>query len=344
MPFTLRVVFEGVCALVPSETLFRHGRPTETLDQLSVLLPDLRLPDLAYWDRDPRAPSANWRAPHLAFLDVEADCLMADTDAEVQHDWIDPETRRRRLAFYFDQRRLFVEGGTGDPLTVEQARCSGAKPSTLQEERSLWWLPRLSEVAPDSEWFQGSAQQCERGELPGLVGGVFLREGHVATRGFNRNLEDGEIQVWPFGPVARGADGELALPEAGRSSWNRAIANRIVWELTIRDSARLVFVDAADERRSVLLRPPMGSGRAPVEVRVANVEPEVALLGAAPFFGALRELLPDPDFQAFYRFGGDNGSDAATRWAVPLAPGNVQGQNEKPCAPALYSGFSEDGG
>lgn len=344
MAFTLRVVFEGICAFVPSQPLFKSHRPTETIDQMSVLLPDLRLPERAYWDREVESPAPFWRAPHLAYLDVEREFVATGTDARFDHDWLDQASRHRRVAFFLDRHRVRVEGGLGEPLHVDQLRCSGPRPQNPKEFRSLWWLPRLSEIAPDFEWLQGDPGCCERGELPGLAGSIVIQEGRLATREFNRGLDD-EIQSWPFGDVKRDTDGDLVIPPEDRAKWKRAIGNQIVWELGIEEAARFVLVDESNAERTVVVRPPLGAGRAPIEVRISNKEPEVGLLGASPFFGALREKLPDPDFQVFYRLGG--GGEAPTgeeRWAVPLAPDNVHGQHEKPCSPALFSGFSETGG
>lgn len=344
MAFTLKVVFEGVCAFVPSETLFRNARTTERIEQMSVMLPDLRLPELAYWDREAQAaPSAFWRAPHLAFLDLEWDVISSNTDAKIDLDWRDLATRRDRAAFFFNQRRLRVEGGTGDPLYVHQLRCSGKEPENEEEKQSLWWVPRMSEIAPPFEWFQGDTERADRGELPGVAGSIQIREGRLYVSDYNRRLDDRKIQHWSFGPVTRGTNGALVVPPTGHGAWNRAIGNRVVWELAIADSARFVFTDGAGNDRMLVVRPPAGADGAPIEVRIGNVEPEVGLLGSAPFFGALAEPLPDPDFQVYYRLSGSGLAPAeGESWVVPLAPSTAFGQNEKPCAPALFSGFSED--
>lgn len=345
MPFTLRVIFEGVCAFVPSEPLFRNPRPTEHLRQMNVLLPDLRLPEVAYWDREHHGPSVFWRAPHLAFLDVEWESLSSKTDARIDLDWLERSSRRKRAAFFFDQRRLRVEGGAGEPLHVEQIRCRGAVPATPEEQRSLWWLPRMSEIAPPFEWFPGDALRADRGDLPGLAGSVQILEGRIYVQDYNRRRDNDEIQPWSFGPVARDAEGELVLPPEDRAAWNRAIGNRIVWELAIEESATFKLTDTEGRERSIVVRPPVGSDGAPIEVRVANAEPEVGLLGASPLFGALLEPLPDPDFQVYYRLASGEVEPAeAHGWAVPLAPSNLFGQHEKPCSPALFSGFAEDEG
>lgn len=343
MAFTLRVVFEGVCAFVPSEPLFRNPDPTEPIEQMSVLLPDLRLPELAYWDRDPRAPSACWRAPHLAFLEVEREALFTGTNARIDLDWHHRPSRRRRAAFLFDQRRLRVEGGRGEPLVVEQGEGSGSTPRNDHEARSLWWLPRMAEIAPHFAWVQARRRQAELGKMPAIAGSVQIREGLIYVGGFNRQAKDEEPSQWSFGPVARDEGGQLVLPPRNQARWNRAIGNRIHWELQVEEAAVFQLIDSNDQVRSVVVRPPVGSDGDPIEVRVGNMEPEVGLFDSTPFFGALREALPDPDFQAFYRLVSDQTVPAvAAPWPVPFSFDTALGQHEKPCAPALFNGFGKD--
>lgn len=332
MAFTVRVVFEGVLGFVPNEPFFHsapRGAQPGKPSTLSVLVPDLRAPALAGWEdgitRD--KPDPRYRSAHVPVLLVDPLAVRGAHGLSPSSLFVDPASGRLRAAYLLAGVVMTLpELG---PLTFESAVSRQPLPPSADspKRRSLWWLPRMADIAPDSQLAKKELLEANGDQLllQGVAARIDTRGGHLSVAGFN----SGGGQSWLYASVRRNPE-TGALESGNEDRWARAVANRIALEGQSENAAKLSFDLIGGEAELVL--EPTGSNDV-VEVIVANIEPEVLFLGESSPFG--ENPLPDPDFEPFYDLS--TAPPTASR-LFPVRAENARGQNEKPCAPGTYSG------
>lgn len=332
MAFTLRVIFEGVLGFVPNEPFFRaapKGAKPGKPEKLSVLVPDLREPALAGWEEGSTRdkPDPRYRAAHVPVLLVDPLVIRGASGLPPRALFVNPASGRLQAAYLL--AGAVVTLPQFGPLSFESAVSKQRLPPAGEspKRRSLWWLPRLADIAPDSQLVKKELLEALSDQLlsQGVAARIDAQGGHLSVAGFN----SGGGRSWLFSSVSRNPE-TGGLEHGSEDRWARAIANRIALEGPSDGAATLTF-DLVGARAELELEPAAGSGA--VEVVVANVEPEVLFLGESSPFG--EHILPDPDFEPLY--GLSTAAPTADR-LYPVRAESARGAIKKPCAPGAYSG------
>jgi len=341
--FTLRLLFEGICAFVPDQPFFyRDGQGKPQVGKpssLAVLLPDARIAGIADWET--QAPwsveKPCYRASHVPLLSLNPGNVAGSSGMLVHGFFNDPRTGEMRVLHVLDNEALTFESGTAQwpRLSFESTIPDPEKPlpgDCPQLRRSLWWLPRLSEISPPHEWCDAGLLTASPKQFPdlGVACRIDLPGGHLSTAAFNK---DG-TESWEYGPLTRGAGGKLQYPPDELRVWRKAIGNEILCEIEIPDTEVVLNLeDDNGNKASATLRP--GAGRKVVEVRIANAELDAVVLRPESLPAATP--LPDADFQAFYPFAT---ASETKPWPAPLSSSSsIQpGIHEKPCSGSAFSG------
>ena len=340
--FTLRLVFEGICAFVPDSPFFyRDGQGKSQAgnpSSLAVLLPDVRSAGIANWETQPagKVEDPCYRASHAPLLSLNPGNVAGSSGMLVHGFFNDPQTGEMRVLHVLDNEALTFGDGTSvwpqlsfestipDPETLPL-------PGTCPQLRSsLWWLPRLSEISPAHQWCDArllTAPPAKFKEL-GVACRIDVPGGHLSTAAFNK---DG-TEFWNYGSVTRGADGKLQYPPDDLQVWRKAIGNEILCEIEIPDTEVVLnLVNKGGASASATLRP---GADGIVEVRIANAELDAVILRPESLPSATP--LPDADFQAFYPFAT---ASETTPWPAPLFSSDPRpGIHAKPCSGGAFSG------
>lgn len=367
MSYTFRVIFTGVCAYVPDKPLFLKEvegentiwkRQPNTMEGLTVLLPDLRRPGVTpEYPNELRLPRL--REPHLPLLKFRLTDLREGTTRRVDlvcRDISEREEegllflRREQIRFSmaaenatsfsfagwtpYDLPKPPVIQQDGQPTIQTLSPVIAEVPDLGEREQmeSLWWLPNLGVIAEDmprAGEVRSDALPSFRGPLPEcLVARVECGGGRLRTLDFNRGF-DGKPIKWRFS--------RLSEPD-GEGCWNRAISSVLALEFfDVRGEVKIELRRLANEvvTEELVLAPAPGASRPLVEIEISNREPDLLFRDE----GFARTTLPDMDFQAFY----DKLSNAEEAdWKdlpVPY-PGRKSffGAQEKPCAGGLMAG------
>jgi hypothetical protein len=166
----------------------------------------------------------------------------------------------------------------------------------LRDEReSLWWLPDLGQIAgtsdPGAAVVDSDFLPSYRGPIQeGLVARVECYGGRLRTYDFNRTA-DGRPLPWRFAPPGDASND---------GTWRRAIGNSLALEFfDVQGPVEIEIKRLANEvvTRKLVLSPHPGACRDVVEIEIGNREPDLLFEQE----GLSRAVLPDMDFQAFYR-------------------------------------------
>jgi hypothetical protein len=208
-----------------------------------------------------------------------------------------------------------------------------AQPRPADGDRSLWWIPRLSEISPDDQWCAPEFLTAAPEEFEDLALAARLEIGGGALCVERFNGED-TPNVWSFGVTDRSQDGDLML-QSTRLTWNRAVGNQIACSIEVPGPSIKISFLSGDLTSNLLLRPE-GADRT-VQVTIANAELEnVVMKPPDPVWA--QPLLPDPDFQAFYSLAA---RQANRPQPVPVQKNGqtvLSGIGSKTCAQAAFSG------
>jgi hypothetical protein len=343
--FTLRLVLEGICTWVPDSPFFEQldgkpvpGNPTS----LTILLREKRATKLADWEeRSPYWPVKTapcLSPPHAPVL------ILSKRD---MHDWTDTFSidgkftaltgppPHSRVVHVLDYQELSLGDFQWPPLTFEcQIPCphDAEKPTMGVDDRSLWWLPRMSEISPLHQWCDAALLKAPLREFKKrkIAARLHLPGGHLSVAGFNSAGE----YYWVFGKVTRDKEGKLYPPPKSDWVWKKAIGNVLHCDIPIRGSEVRLNLKDSSTRSHVTLRPRQRGGR--VEVTIANAELENVVLNLDSEVVWADPVLPDVDFQAHYPFTTGPGD---TPWAVPFERlPDDHGAVLKPCSGAALSG------
>lgn len=332
-------------------------------NEVDVLLPDLSRAEL---NTQPAEGLRVFRSPHFALLKFDLPDLHRKTtrrvdlvtrDISTQNEegllFLKREQIRFRLkaenatTFRFADWRPTDASGAEEPAKPkssdsQQVCCCCRKdasasdgprrgievpcPKHQDQLDSLWWMPRLQDIAPDYQRVRSEHLSTHFGPLPEeLQARVEIRGGFLKTYDFNRDV-DGEPLPWRFLPA--NAD----TSEAGK--WNRAIGNRQALEFfDVQGPVTIELKRIANDVHvtELVLDLPPGAHRPVLEVKVTNSEPE-SLFNVQD---RLTAQLPDPDFEEFYYMHSD--ADEAV-WKkggrpVPNPSGfGFLGIEDKPCS------------
>ena len=341
--FTLRLVVEGVCAVVPDHAFFEQrdgkdvpGKPTS----VTILLPDKRATQIADWEKEsPYWPvdSPCYSPPHAPVLILSPGDIHDYSETFTDGKFTDLAGPRPhpRIVHVLDNQELTLGGFQWPPLTFEcQIPCppSSALPTQGVDARSLWWVPRMSEISPHHQWCRKSLLKDPPKKFykDGIAARLHLAGGHLSVARFNH---EGKA-YWQYGEVTRDQDGNLQLPTSGWV-WNKAIGNVLHCDIRVPAPEVLLKLQDADTKSEVTLRPRRRGGR--VEMTIANAELENVLLKLSSDTVWSKPPLPDVDFQAFYRFTTGRTKDPKYPWLVPLES-SMPGAVEKPCSGLAMSG------
>jgi hypothetical protein len=350
--FNLRLLFEGVCAWVPDQPFFKEdadgayapGKPT----MVTVLLPDRRRMRLADWEMrgdSKRVDRPSHMAAHTPVFTVWAKDVAGNkppqgwTDATL----IDPGTGRQRLLHVLDNQLISLRLDPWPKLRfVDDIPHDQGQKLPKKDDRSLWWMPRMSEISPPDQW-------CDPSYL-GDLSPFDLKKMDIAAR---LELKGGALSVdsfnglkkpnwWSFGWAKRDRKGKLSTQKRGSLTWNKAIGNRIACDIEVPGSSIEIDFQFKNKKNDVfpLVLAPSEAGEA-VEVVIANAELEDLMLNAPPTRVWGQPSLPDADFQAFYSLTRPAGSPRKTRrpGPVPIAPNGTEVglTGEKPCASSVMN-------
>jgi hypothetical protein len=341
--FTLRLVFEGICAYVPDEPFFYRddegishpGNPS----RCTVLLPDASITGIADWEIFLPIDDPCLRAAHAPILSFNPGDVADSKGLSIQGYFNDPLTGEIRAVHVLRREALTFATSSGEweGLSFEQ-KIPKYQPQPLpgrssKLRRSLWWLPRMSEISPHHEFCNEDLLTAPPGDFKklGLASRITVPGGRLSTLALN---QDGAV-YWNFAPVARDPDTkEIKVPSPGDLTWKRAIGNRILCAIRVSGpEVELKLVRKGGRKASATLRPGI-PGKA-IEVRIANAELDALML--KPRSLPLATRLPDADFQALYPL-------TAVAYQNPLpAPfdsstGKQPGIGAKPCSGVAFSG------
>lgn len=338
--FTLRLVVEGVCTWVPDHAFFEQrggkpvpGKPTS----VTVLLPDRRATKIADWEeQSPYWPvdSPCYSPPHAPVLILSPGDIHDTSQTFIDGKFTDLTGPRPhpRVVHLLDNQELSLGGFEWPPLTFEgQIPCppSSALPTQGVDDRSLWWVPRMSEISPHHQWCKNSLLKAPPKKFPqkGIAARLHLPGGHLSVARFNY---DGTV-YWRYGEVTRDEDGTLHTPTSGWK-WNKAIGNVLHCDIHVLATELRLELQGASVKYEVTLRPHRRGGR--VEMTIANAELENVVLKLSSDTVWANPPLPDVDFQSFYPF--TTGGRRAP-WVVPVER-SEPGVGEKPCSGLALSG------
>lgn len=324
MSFTLRVVFEGVCAFVPDIPIFDQNEVGDWIaaqpNSMTVLLPDLREPAEASYSTPQKRV---FRHSHFPVLEFDNDLLdVAKSTRSVHHlRKVGGTTRGYCL---LDKEEIFLPSAGG--FSVDHTIPADHKVPSKKDMESLWWVPRLRAISTNQGYWkvQKTKNPSPNVDLPkAIVAALKLAHGALRVIDFNQDAT-GKLQNWRF-----------ALPlKSGPGAWNRPIGTALALDLNVSTPEVAIELQVRKEggveaRTRLVFCPAVP--QAVVTLRVLNVEIEKLFFPAGSF---AVEGSPDPDFEAFYNLTVD-----PTPGPVPdLGAGQV-GDETKPCAPKLAQGF-----
>ena len=340
--FTLRLVLEGICTWVPDSAFFKQrgskpvpGNPTS----LTILLPEQRATKIADWEENsPYWPVDDpcYSPPHAPVLILSPGDLHRPSKNFINGMFtlLGGHRPQPRVVHVLNYEELSLSGFQWPPLTFEhQIPCppSSEVPTAGVDDRSLWWLPRMSEISPRHQWCQAGLLTAPLGDFPTkrIAARWHLPGGHLSVAGFNSEGKD----YWHFGKVTRDKKGKLHLPPESDWVWNKAIGNVLHCDIPVRAPEVRLSLQNADTRSRVTLRPRRRGGR--VEVTIANAELENVVLNLDPNVVWAYPPLPDVDFQAHYPF---TTGPKRMPWAVPIDKQEQPGVGPKPCSGLALSG------
>jgi len=341
--FTLRLVLEGICTWVPNRPFFkqRHGKPVPgNPTSLTILLPEKRATKIADWEEKNQhhwpVKDPCYSPPHAAVLILSpGDIQQSSKTFSIDGKFTDLTGARPhpRVVHVLDYQELSLDGFQWPPLTFEcQIPCppTSAMPTVGVDDRSLWWLPRMSEISPRHQWCRAALLKAPPSEFykRGIAARLHLPGGHLSVARFN---SEGK-RYWHYGEVWRDQNGKLRIAPPSDWIWNKAIGNVLHCDIPVRAPEVRLSLQSADTRSRVTLRPRRRGGL--VEVTIANAELENVVLNLSADSVWANPPLPDVDFQAHYRF--TTGSKK-TPWVVPLQRSD-HGVGEKPCSGLAMSG------
>ncbi len=350
----LQIEFEGVSAIVPDVPFFRRAWwgcwvPGKTRE-VSVLIPDLTLPEVASWSRGvPAAKLYAVRAPHLPLAIFEMSSYDKANSSCPPDLIVRPSWSRDELGVIFLDHFHIVLGDTYDTsggLTFDSGVHPGKYPQQGQE-KSLWWLPRMSVVSRgDSlakEGFDFKTYPALDVEEFNLSAASRFSYGHLSCAGFNRRV-DRSYNEWGFFGIRWDQDQGAYLP-IGTPTWERAIGNQLSIEVAVKEKfARIEFWKEDIKQSDICLLPSCITGIA--ALKIVNVESEVALsLAREPLLGIGGISPGDPDFEALYRLSSScttPGLDPRRQYRVPVRldeRGHPIGDSARPCSPVVMDGF-----
>jgi hypothetical protein len=341
--FTLRLVLEGICTWVPNRPFFkqRHGKPVPgNPTSLTILLPEKRATKIADWEeKSPYWPVKGpcYSPPHAPALILSpGDMHNPSRTFSINGKFTDPAAARPhpRFVHVLDYQELSLSGFEWPPLTFEcQIPCPPSKevPTAGVDNRSLWWLPQMSEISPRHQWCRATLLKAPVSTFHDerIAARLHLPGGHLSVAGFNSDGND----YWHYGEVWRDKNGKLRVAPERDWVWNKAIGNVLHCDIPVRASQVLLTLHDATTRSRVTLRPRRPGGL--VEVTIANAELENVLLKFSPYKVWANPPLPDVDFQAHYHFATGH---RRTPWVVPIDKKNQPGVGEKPCSGLAMSG------
>lgn len=354
--FDLRILFEGLCGFVPDEPFFvrdtnesyRAGTPSK----LSVLLPDARVPGIGDWETgmplNQLVGPIAFRSSHAPVLSLRPFDVAAVRGLDLAGMVEDPVTGEARLVHVLDREEVTFTQDGGDwprlgftsaipdqqdmPLPPKEQDVA-QDPSLYPLRHSLWWLPRMAEIAAHHAWadqdlldLSPSGFQARR-----LAARVIVPGGHLSIEQFN---SDGTA-YWNFGVAARDGKGVYQRPPAATWTWKRAIGTVIQCKVRVPgDEVNIELYNYDKAHSSVTLRP--RSENNDVEVAVLNAELESFVIKVdAPWAD---QYLPDPEFQTLYTL---SAAEKAAPRPVPVNTKIEAGTAYKPCSGGLFDGAGE---
>jgi hypothetical protein len=156
MTFTLQVVLEGICLLVPDSPFFNRD-PVTTLpvrgnpSQVTVLLPDLYQPGLASWST---ADQPVIRAPHWPVLIFNLAHYDPSSTRSIDMVTKSLSSGAEQGIILLDGEHLTLSSPPARPpfkpdLTIPNRIDFPDLSAGSRELNSLWWVPQMLQLSPN---------------------------------------------------------------------------------------------------------------------------------------------------------------------------------------------------
>jgi hypothetical protein len=327
MGWTFRMVFEGVCAFATDQPLYEKDADRwvpgkNPPKELTVLIPDLQRPALA---QDSTLSDPHFRAAHFPLLMFEREDFHRDSTRFIDLSLQDPASTVQKGVCVLQRDAIRLDSVAGRKLAFDTKISTQPLPEPT-DRSSLWWLPNLAEIAYEAGAFDKKLKPSKGQALDSrLAAAMSLKQGRLFSLDFNFP-DEGTVkpEIWQF------STGKVGFP----SRWNRAVANRIAFEITdLTAPFGLTFervVDGHPSLSKALFAPPSGSRKRVVTVHIANVELE-KLFAETNLFPNAGKGFVDADFEAFY----DLLSNQKVIRPVPRVRPEFRayGPIKEPCAP-----------
>ncbi|MEM1179698.1 MAG: hypothetical protein AAGM22_15230 [Acidobacteriota bacterium] len=299
--FRVRLIFEGLVALVPSQPL-KFVTPVN-IGSVDVFFLDARAP----YDTAPEIEKGSIRHPHFLWAEVDSDGYHDAKSTRKPYASIGKygTSESRHLFPLEEPQNLSYELKGTDPLKVFQDKPSNpdAWPqNTHKHKKSIWWVSRPSERTGkvDHGIFK---ERSIRSSL------LTIRDGKLFTLDCsNSGLPWNLYECTPQKSTLASHPGP------------RSLANQVALDLKVES-----FAFKVSNGDSIHLKKRYDGQM--TTLRLRNSEGE-ALLGTE----IVSRTGPDADFAIYYRHS-DGG--LVYPWILPEAVGTI-GSSRKPCAPALF--------
>jgi hypothetical protein len=276
---------------------FQTQRKSSSLPSLAVLLPDLRkaarLPEVLGLCRYRPAhfPLLKCPAPQVALGSTrKIDLFCRDVGSSLEQALVFLKREQIRFSLVGSNVQKF-EFAAWRPTAGDEDKHPIPVENDFEEAESLWWLPRIAEVAKPWDLVWPEHMPANLHAFPdALVARVETKGGRLRTFDFNRDGRN-RPHKWRFAA----ADDDFS-----QGKWNRAIGNRLALEffdvsgpvtIELKRLSTDVFTD------QLVLAPPPGGAGSVLEIEICNREPEFLFSEAD---ARVLAMLPDADFEAYY--------------------------------------------
>lgn len=336
MAFTVRFIFEGVCAFVPDSSLFIKSRGTwrsGSPSSVTVLLPALQTARSASWKEKGRVVL---REPHWAFLTVDQSYLKCPRKSERLPDlaWkgsfrfvvddLPTLAKGRWASMALQNEKLTLKPDYSPGFTADLTVPAKADKPTDLDRASLWWLPRMAELSPTSRKVEKSLKPGAGALNATLSASLEITQGELSMLGFNL-VNPGVKRKWTF-----------TQPWRWWHKWfppkrylNRPVGNTLSLVLENQDGP-LEIGFKKDTESFVWIEGPEDST---VDVFVSNMELEDRFL--EPVADDPEIFNQDPDFEDLYALSRGSGASGP----VPDRRASNAGPVRTPCSPGGFDGW-----
>ncbi len=330
----LRIRFSGLHAFFPNSPFFEMDDSPGKPAKVTVITPNATRPRPAGFSRGLDEKYQVVRLSHLPALVFNLTDVVRESRGVLDAILSSPESGQELglLALNGEKIELdFFSGTKGLSYDLTKGTAPLPQPS---DERSLWWVPRMSTISRGYMSLAGSANDYELIRDLDAAGLFTIELGRLSVASFHR-ADDGRIDPWAFDTLAWNG---MKYVSSGSPVWNRALANEVILEVPTNSGTEstLVTVKLSDKdgpTRQIDLS--THSSADAIGVRFLNMETEVVATFGSSFpvtDTSVIKFYGDPDFERYYQLN-KAGSGAQP---LPLVGQEAVGDDVRPCAPVLF--------